>query len=888
MPNGTEEGGLTLGVLGQQTSSPESRRRARGILEQYQTRGFGGEEELLERMKETAESSRTSLKEARERLLGRKYDPREKWLKLASAFGEPTRTGQFGETLGKAAGALSESLGQEREFERGRRTELRDIEGRMSGIDRDLLKSEFDLAKMRRTSESGLAKEALKILSRQESKPSPNQKVRDAALKTLDRTYTLDYNAWTSGGQARAAGNLARLQETIDQLKKSDKLTGPFLGNVPMALREVSHPKSVQFQQQVEGVVQSSLKEVLGSQFTAREGEQILARAYNPRLEEGFNIRKLKKLLKELQAATEAQNAKARYYTQHGTLKGYQGKIYTHLDFLTDDDDEKKTRKVKVGDKEFLVTPDATDEEIYEEYDRLEEKGFQEGGRVTRPPILEVEEEERPTIEDLRSAEESSIIPELLGMASGAGAGAGIGTLLGLRKGESRVPAERLIKAFKGEGRDPREALTRLKRSLEQGVPQTLSEQGGSQVQALAEEAITQGGAPAEEMLSEIEERRGGARERVTEQVEKSLGASPYFEQEQKLVDDLYSNSKPLYEEAYAKYPGLSEKDVPVIYEIMKTPDGKRAIKMALRLMRNQGKKIGREDAVGLVRKPSLEYLDMVKRGFDQLISKEENLGATTLGRSMRGLRNKLKNQLDEVAPEYKKARAQYAGDLEVIDALKEGRDTFVRRQPEEIQKMMNKFSEAEKDAYRTGASQKLSELVNTSTADINPAQKVMGSPMMKKRIRALFPEMGPNRFDLLELALETEREMFVKQKALARRGERGRTRRLTQEDPGVVPKVLRAVSGVSIVESLVRLFSAKKLNESEADELIGLISTSTPEEVDSTLKELTKAIEPVRERMGKIPGAIKKAATGKTAKVGTGVGAGVGLISEMMDDEEE
>jgi len=343
------------------------------------------------------------------------------------------------------------------------------------------------------------------------------------------------------------------------------------------------------------------------------------------------------------------------------------------------------------------------------------------------------------------------------------------------------------------------------------------------------------------------------------------------------MTDELYRNSKPLYDEAYKLFPRISESDVPAFDEIMKTPDGKRAVGIALRLLRNKGKKIGREDAIGMVRKPSLEFLDYVKRGFDQIISKEEAQGPTALGKSMRDLRNALREQLDAVSPEYKAARAQYAGDLEVIDALRTGRERFNRLQPEEVEMMMAEMSNAEKSAFRAGAAQRLLEDINRASTDVNAARRITGSPSTRKKVEALIED--PNDRRVFMAALETETEMFLRDQPTVRKGEAARVKRQVSES-GPLTEAAETVLGgrFTLTGWAVRLLSqlgSDHLTEKQADEVIRVLRQSDPDELYRMLARMRGR---EKRKLGK--GA-------KAAVIGGGAVAGATLAHELEEPQD-
>jgi len=75
---------------------------------------------------------------------------------------------------------------------------------------------------------------------------------------------------------------------------------------------------------QVTEVVQRNLKLILGGQFSEKEGERLIARAYNPALGQEENARRVKALMTQIKSANEAQAQMAEYFGREGTLKGFK------------------------------------------------------------------------------------------------------------------------------------------------------------------------------------------------------------------------------------------------------------------------------------------------------------------------------------------------------------------------------------------------------------------------------------------------------------------------------------------------------------------------------------------------------------------------------------
>jgi hypothetical protein len=80
-------------------------------------------------------------------------------------------------------------------------------------------------------------------------------------------------------------------------------------------------------------VVQRNLRVVLGAQFTAKEGEALISRAYNPTLSPQQNAARLRKLFEQMAVSSAQKQAMVEYYETNGTLQGYKGKVPNINDF---------------------------------------------------------------------------------------------------------------------------------------------------------------------------------------------------------------------------------------------------------------------------------------------------------------------------------------------------------------------------------------------------------------------------------------------------------------------------------------------------------------------------------------------------------------------------
>jgi hypothetical protein len=76
----------------------------------------------------------------------------------------------------------------------------------------------------------------------------------------------------------------------------------------------------------------------LGAQFTEKEGERLISRAYNPVLSQPENKKRVDRLIKQIQSAAEAKLEASRYFMAKGTLEGWKGKLWKMEDFNPESD----------------------------------------------------------------------------------------------------------------------------------------------------------------------------------------------------------------------------------------------------------------------------------------------------------------------------------------------------------------------------------------------------------------------------------------------------------------------------------------------------------------------------------------------------------------------
>lgn len=969
---------LAVVGMGEQYTTKEALDYARKILKR--TVDEPDDEEgmdYLERIKNNADTARTALQRAREKLAAQQYGHQDFWLALAQGAGSPTRTGALGESASNIAGAVREPINNRRAFNIAKDKNLLDIDLAEAGVDDKLLEAQLKLLQMKQAGETRMSVEALKTLGR---RVGQDGKIQQNAIGALDRAYAKEHVAFISGGAADAAKGLEDLELARDELRgyyidkdgvkrkvkggKNDRLTGPIVGtisNLPWVgktAQDVMFPESSDVQEKVEYTVQRSLRPILGSQFTKEEGERLIARVYNPRLDEKINAQRLDRLITQLKRAYNAKIAAAKYFEEHKTLDGFQGQVqWTINDFMPDDGKKhpkaatSSPRKGQPGDQGgYLPSVEDMPELDYEsiipagedyaeggqvhgyaeggdaEHEGREPHTMPDGRVIWAPPgtphanvlrryaAATGQLFEEPTEEAAAPAEDVQEpggmpgdaidldAPTAVGLAGSVAGHALLGGLGGrygaktIHRLADFIPGHkvsnaesRVLTGLEHEGLSPAEWTKMVLKAQRMGVPLTGIDTGGIELRGLTEASMNPENPETRQLYNELQQRQAGARERVGERVNQSFKPDDYQSMKKRLKTDLNKNSNPMYTALSQKYPFLKSD---ALMQIMDTPSGKKAVKAAVKSIRDKpGATLGKQDAMGMITKPSIEFLDQVKDELDDMINDEEMTGdvynPTKRGRRLRNLRNALRDEVDKLTTDpktgesmYKAARKTWAGDLEIMDALRLGREEFNKLPPDEFKEAIKDLDFSERDALRTGIAQSLMDRLGKTGKRVNPADKIVDSPETLAKLEAVFD--NPNEFKVFKEALEAEAKMFDESKSTISKGRRAL---MSTRDPdtGILArtkKVAKEAPTLGIfrpVQWVLRYFRRQpQVGKKEAAEIIRILRTSDPAELKKLEARLTPKVGRVLKRRKRV---------GKAALAGAAIGAAYPFVRDELED---
>jgi hypothetical protein len=439
-----------------------------------------------------------------------------------------------------------------------------------------------------------------------------------------------------------------------------------------------------------------------------------------------------------------------------------------------------------------------------------------------------------------------------------------------LRPSPNAVEQRATNKVLEAMGRDELsvdDVRARMRADQKMGVNSTVMDVSPS-MSSLGEAVVTRPG-PGRKILGQgLNERLEGGREAVGARSLQSVGKGvDYTAQEDSLMGTLRANANNLYDAAYAH----GAVDDPRILKVLEDDTFKKAFAEAKAIASKEARaaelrgedpsKYKLKDLYELdpadntfkftgTQLPDVRTLDYVKRGIDALIDKGyrgEGMSKAEAN-ALKDLKKAYVSAIDDNVPEYAAARARYAGDIEVLDALRLGRTDYLspKTLPAEAKKIVSSMSDAERDALRAGVAQSLLTKIMDAPQQINAAQRVIGAPATRKRLEALFED--PNEYRLFEAALKRESELFRNAQDIVR-GSRTANKTEALKDlksgnsifdiAGEAVDVAAGSPGSVIGRVLKYLQARTTLDEKTAGEVATMLKSGTPQEVDATLKRL-------------------------------------------------
>ena len=144
--------------------------------------------------------------------------------------------------------------------------------------------------------------------------------------RKLDERFATTAEAWFSKDAAQVDANIMNLEEKLSIIERGEaNVSGKLIGITPESLQPfIGQTEAKAFLGDVRDIVFQSLREKLGAQFTEKEGDRLVAAAYDPSLPEEINAKRLRRLLAVVKTMKESKSNMVNTWKNTGTLKDYE------------------------------------------------------------------------------------------------------------------------------------------------------------------------------------------------------------------------------------------------------------------------------------------------------------------------------------------------------------------------------------------------------------------------------------------------------------------------------------------------------------------------------------------------------------------------------------
>ena len=134
----------------------------------------------------------------------------------------------------------------------------------------------------------------------------------------------------------------------------------------------------------------------------------------------------------------------------------------------------------------------------------------------------------------------------------------------------------------------------------------------------------------------------------------------------------------------------------------------------------------------------SIVMLDAAKKSLDDKIGKAIRQGERQEASILQGIKKELVSKLDELNPDYKKARQVFSDFASIQNAQEQGLEIVKKGiTAEQVKKMIKEMSVAEKDAFRIGLREGLDRIVRNTSIGNDPAKKIFNDLSIVDKIKA-------------------------------------------------------------------------------------------------------------------------------------------------------
>jgi len=307
------------------------------------------------------------------------------------------------------------------------------------------------------------------------------------------------------------------------------------------------------------------------------------------------------------------------------------------------------------------------------------------------------------------------------GLTGGAllGAGKTIKGTAGLVKRQfvATKPEDIIAKGIRPEDAQP------ILDKLQEGKISVIPDVAGDEVKGLTR-SIAKLPQAKDVVTDALDQRSFGAVKRVSEQLSKDISpVGAYFGNIDDLAKARSEIAAPLYEKAFKQNTTLDiNKNRELFNKIAPDiADAKNKFRLSSDISDN-----------------SIVMLDAAKKSLDDKIGKAIKQGERQEASILQGIKKELVSKLDQLNPDYKKARQVFSDFASIQNAQEQGLEIVKKGiTAEQVKKMIKEMSVAEKDAFRIGLREGLDRIVRNTSIGNDPAKKIFNDLSIVDKIKA-------------------------------------------------------------------------------------------------------------------------------------------------------
>ena len=316
-----------------------------------------------------------------------------------------------------------------------------------------------------------------------------------------------------------------------------------------------------------------------------------------------------------------------------------------------------------------------------------------------------------------------------------------------------------IVKALEKDGMTPDQALAKMQ-AMSRGEI-TLADLGENTA-ALLRRATA---APSPARIagkSELVTREMERIPRVSEDLRTLMsGSKDFYTDVLDLAKKRAEEADPLYKAAWNSAPTFNPTTAPDIARLRNLPTFKEAMKIGAKRMADNELDIADP-------KNTLRALHETKIALDDMIANAMREGKGGQAGTLLNMKRRLLDDMEKASPEYRVARQTFAGDSEMLTAMKEGQQIYTM--PElDMRKLIDRFkdSPSEYDAFRAGISQAMLEKLRVAGPTADPMKSILSRDAEQKLRRAFRDDAA---FDTFKDRLMQEQRMLQTEKSGFRR----------------------------------------------------------------------------------------------------------------------